>query len=60
MVIFVEQWEGTKQHIPALTGVGVSVICLVLFGSEFLIPAMAFIVLALFAEKRWIGGQRDE
>lgn len=59
-VIFVEQWESTKQHIPALTGVAVSALCLVLLGSEFLIPAMALITLALFAEKRWIGGQSNE
>ncbi|MDY3918938.1 MAG: AzlC family ABC transporter permease [Candidatus Limivivens sp.] len=49
VVIFVEQWENTKQHIPALLGLGVSLVCLVAFGSSgFLIPAMAGITAGLF------------
>lgn len=59
-VIFTEQWEKTRNHLPALTGVAVSVICLLLFGGDFLIPAMVCITLALFAEKRWMGGLTDE
>lgn len=55
VVIFVEQWEKTKQHIPAITGVAISVICRVLFGeSGFLIPAMIGITVAMFLEKKWI------
>ncbi len=54
VVIFVEQWEKTKQHLYALTGLLISVICLLLFGaSDFLIPAMLGITVALFIEKRW-------
>ncbi len=41
VVIFVEQWEKTKQHLPAITGLVISVLCLLLFGaSDFLIPSM--------------------
>lgn len=41
LTVFVEQWKSAKNHIPALIGVGCSVICLLVFGSEsFLIPAM--------------------
>lgn len=54
VVIFVEQWEKTKQHLYALTGLLISVICLLIFGaSDFLIPAMLGITVALFIEKRW-------
>lgn len=54
VVIFVEQWEKTKQHMYALTGLLISVICLLIFGaSDFLIPAMLGITVALFIEKRW-------
>lgn len=48
VTIFVEQWLGTKKHFPAIVGVGVSALCLVLFGSQkFLIPAMVLIMLSL-------------
>ncbi len=48
VTVFTEQWLGTKQHLPALIGLGASVLCLVLFGAEhFLIPAMVLIALAL-------------
>ena len=52
IVIFIEQWESTDQHLPAMIGVGTSVASLLLFGPDsFLIPAMVAIVL-LFALTR--------
>lgn len=48
LTVFIEQWLSTKKHIPAMIGVAVSVICLVIFGSEkFLIPTMFVISLLL-------------
>ena len=48
ITVFVEQWRSTTNHIPALVGVGASVLCLVIFGAEsFLIPAMVCISLML-------------
>ena len=48
VTVFVEQWISTKDHIPALLGLGVSVLCLLIFGpGNFLIPAMVLITLAL-------------
>ena len=48
VTVFVEQWLSTKNHIPALIGLGSSVLCLILFGADaFLIPAMVLITLAL-------------
>lgn len=57
VVIFVEQWESTKQHLPAITGVLCTVIALLLFGpGDFLIPAMIAITVALLLEKKWLEG----
>lgn len=48
VTIFVEQWLTSKEHRPALIGIGASVICLLIFGSEkFLIPAMIAITVLL-------------
>lgn len=48
ITVFVEQWLTSKDHIPALVGVGASVLCLIIFGSgSFLIPAMLVIALIL-------------
>ena len=48
VTIFVEQWLSVKNHVPALIGVGASVVCLLLFGSSaFLIPSMGLITLLL-------------
>lgn len=48
ITIFIEQWLSTKKHMPALIGVGASVLCLLIFGSSnFLIPTMLVIALAL-------------
>ena len=41
VVIFMEQWFKEKKHISALIGLGISLLCLVVFGSEnFIIPSM--------------------
>ncbi len=53
VVIFIEQWESTKQHLPALGGLSISIICLFIFGaSDFLIPAMLGITVFLFAARK--------
>ena len=45
---FTEQWLSTRDHIPALTGLLSTLLCLVLFGPErFLIPAMILMTMAL-------------
>ena len=45
---FTEQWLRTKDHIPALTGLLATFLCLIVFGPEnFLIPAMLLITLVL-------------
>ena len=48
IVIFVEQWENSKQHTPALLGLGITLVSLLIFGAEkFMIFAMIGIFMAL-------------
>lgn len=43
-----EQWMNTRDHVPALTGLLCTLLCLLVFGREhFLIPAMLCITLVL-------------
>ena len=59
ITVFVEQWRGTKNHIPAIIGVAASVGCLLVCGAgNFLIPAMVIITAALAIYGRTEGGKR--
>ena len=52
LTVFIEQWLSTKRHAPAIIGVAISVICLILFGKDnFLIPTMIGISLVLCLDK---------
>lgn len=54
VVIFVEQWLSTKEHLPAILGAVTTLLCLFIFGAQyFIIPSMAFIAVELvFFRKR--------
>ncbi len=53
VVIFLEHWLKTKQHLPALIGLTASVLSLAVFGPDgFIVPAMLLIVVSLSALKR--------
>ncbi len=65
VTVFVEQWLSTKNHILALIGLGASIVCLVIFGSDkFLIPAMILISVLLLVFQKQLeeksGGQNYE
>ena len=48
LTVFTEQWLSTKDHIPALIGLGATLLSLLIFGREnFLIFAMILIVVSL-------------
>lgn len=48
VVIFIEQWKKDTNHLSALIGLGLPVLCLVIFGAEsFMIPAMIAILAGL-------------
>ena len=67
LIIFIAQWEKAKKHTPALTGLGIGVICLLMFkksnGKEdcllifgenhFMLPALLIVsaILLLFQRK---------
>lgn len=62
VVIFMEQWLKEKSHASAYIGLGVSALCLALFGPDsFMIPTMILIIalLALFRGRftKMEGGQ---
>lgn len=47
-VIFLENWQKERQHLPAIVGVVLPIVCLLLFGAEsFMIPAMLTILAGL-------------
>lgn len=59
VVIFVEQWLTNRDHVPALLGLGLTLVCLLIWGTErFLIPAMVLIVLVL-SVREVFRGRRD-
>lgn len=54
VVIFTDQWLSSKNHLPALIGLGSSLVCLLLFGADqFIIPSMVLILtlLTIFRKK---------
>jgi 4-azaleucine resistance transporter AzlC len=34
VIIFIDQWEKSKNHLPAILGLAVAVICLLIFGQR--------------------------
>ena len=52
VTIFVEQWMGTEQHDSSIIGLGISVVCLLVFGPDsFLFPTMLLILVALYLNR---------
>ncbi len=52
VAIFVDQWIENKDHFPALFGVIISLICLLIFGADkFVVPAMIILTLVLISKK---------
>ena len=53
VVMFLNQWEGAKDHRPALVGLICSAVCLLIFGSSnFIVPSMIFIIVCFTAERK--------
>ena len=53
LTVFIEQWIKNKNHFPAVTGVFISIICLIIFGqSNFLIPSMFIIATIVLLNMR--------
>lgn len=55
VVIFVNQWQKDKNHLSAIYGIAISLICLVIFGADnFIIPSMIGIFLALTFSRKYL------
>jgi len=60
VVIFLEQWNKEKRHDSALVGIGLSLLCLLIFGADrFVIPAMVFILVALMLLRPTLGEGKE-
>ncbi|WP_196603413.1 AzlC family ABC transporter permease [Pectinatus haikarae] len=53
IVIMLEQWLNQSDHVPAMSGLIISIICLLIFGDNFIIPAMILMVFALLMLKKY-------
>ena len=59
IVIVISQWENSRDHLPVILSFIISVICLLIFGSnDFLIPSMIGIILSLFILRKIRGDDR--
>lgn len=48
VILLINQWEGTRDHLPAVGGAAVAVVCLLIFGgSSFMLPALLITSAAL-------------
>lgn len=44
VIIFIDQWEKSKNHLPAMLGLPVSVVCLIIFGQRHFMLAALIVV----------------
>lgn len=61
-VLAVEQWKAHKNHIPAISGFGITVAALYIFGADnFLIPSLIVLSVLLLCMKNFLNrGKTDE
>jgi len=61
VVIFLEQWHKERKHTVSLLGLGLSAVCLAVFGAQgFLLPAMAAILVSLTALRGRLEGEEAQ
>lgn len=57
VVIFMEQWMKDEKHSPTVLGIGISFLCLGIFGAEyFMIPSM----IGILAVLTWMRGSLEQ
>lgn len=54
--IFVSQWQATENHNPAILGIAIPLLCLVLIGPQSFIPPAMLLLLAVFVTAYYKGG----
>ncbi len=61
VVIFMDGWLKEEKHISSILGLGISALCLIVFGAEnFIIPAMAAIIVMLTLVRKPIERVREK
>ncbi len=61
VIIFMDQWEQGRLHVPAVIGLAVGVVCLLVFGeNRFILPALLIVsaLLVLLHQQTEKGDQR--
>ena len=54
--IFVSQWQSTENHTPAVLGIVIPLVCLVLIGPQSFIPPAMLLLLLVFITAYYKGG----
>lgn len=54
VIIFIDGWERADNHFPAILGIAVSIICLLIFGqTAFMLPSLLLVSgIMLFADEK--------
>ena len=61
IVIMVEQWLDSKDHLPAILGAATTAVCLVIFGAQyFIVPSLFLIAVEMVVLRRRLDKTRDE
>ncbi len=60
VIIAIDQWEKTKDHMPAVVGFIAGIVCLLIFGkTNFMLPALLAVSgVLLFSKRVRYGGER--
>ena len=54
--VFVSQWQSTENHTPAVLGIVIQLVCLVLIGPQSFIPPAMLLLLLVFITAYYKGG----
>ena len=61
IVIMVEQWLSSKEHLPAILGAVTTVLCLVIFSADyFIVPALFLIAAELMLLRKKLDKTESE
>ncbi|MDY4920618.1 MAG: AzlC family ABC transporter permease [Phascolarctobacterium sp.] len=55
VAIFVSQWQGSENHHPAILGICIPLLCLVILGPQNFVPLAMLLLLAVFVTRYYKG-----
>lgn len=60
VIIFIDRWESTSNHKPALLGLGAAVLCLIIFGPQvFMLPSLLLVSGVLLVSMQFEHGKKE-